>query len=82
MGAGWFTDSLMRPRPGVSRVGANISAMELLLQAYRDEIEWLKTRAREYESNQAVAADYIHRANNLQSIIDGYERLCAAGRST
>jgi hypothetical protein len=53
------------------------AALELLLQAYRDEIDWLKGRAKDYAANQAVAADYIHRANNLQAIIDGYERLRA-----
>jgi hypothetical protein len=39
--------------------------------------DWLKQRAKDYDANQAVAADYIHRANNLQAIIDGYERLNA-----
>ena len=54
------------------------AALELLLQAYRDEIVWLKTRAKEYEAvNTLIAADHIHRANNLQTIIDGYERLSA-----
>jgi hypothetical protein len=55
------------------------AALELLLQAYRDEIDWLKSRAKEYEANQAVAADCIHRAKNLQAIMDGYERLNAKG---
>jgi hypothetical protein len=37
-------------------------------------------RAKELEGSQAlVAADYVHRARNLQSIIDGYERLEAKG---
>jgi hypothetical protein len=54
----------------------NTTALELLLQAYRDEIVWLMTRAKEYEAeNSSVAADYVHRANNLQAIIDDCERL-------
>jgi hypothetical protein len=54
------------------------AALELLLQAYRDEIVWLMTRAKEYEAENAlVAADYLHRAKNLEAIIEGYERLNA-----
>jgi len=54
------------------------AALELLLQAYRDEIVWLLARAKENDASKTlVAADYIHRANNLQATIDGYERLTA-----
>jgi hypothetical protein len=60
---------------------ADSTAMELLLRAYRDEIAWLRSQAKEYGQNQAVAADYIHRANNLQTIINGYERLSAKSRA-
>jgi hypothetical protein len=56
------------------------TALALLLRAYRDEIHWLLNRAKELEGSQAlVAADYVHRAKNLQAIIDGYERLEAKG---
>ena len=52
------------------------AALQLLLKAYRDEIAWLMQKADEYTgNNRAVAADYLHRAHNLQAIIDGYERL-------
>ena len=54
------------------------AALELLLQAYRDEIAWLLARAKESDASKTLAAaDYIHRANNLQATIDGYERLTA-----
>jgi hypothetical protein len=53
-------------------------AVELLLKAYRDEIVWLRARAKECETDKSlIAADYIHPANNLQMIIDGYERINA-----
>jgi hypothetical protein len=40
-----------------------IAALELLLQAYREEIDWLMARAKQHETDQpSVAADYIHRA--------------------
>jgi hypothetical protein len=49
------------------------AALELLLQAYRDEIVVLRARAKESEEDRVLVADCIHRANNLQAIIDGYE---------
>ena len=56
----------------------NSSALEALLKAYRNEIEWLLTRAEKYlEEEPETAAKYIHRANNLRSVLDAYERLNA-----
>jgi len=51
--------------------------LEALLKAYREEIVWLFQKAEEYQENAPVAADYIHRAKNLQAVIDAYERLDA-----
>ena len=54
------------------------AALAALLQAYREQIDWLIEKARDYEQAQPlVAADYLHRAHNLQATIDGYERLNA-----
>jgi hypothetical protein len=48
------------------------------LQAYRDEIVWLKIRVKDYEAREPlVSAEYVHRANNLQTVIEGFERLNA-----
>lgn len=57
------------------------AALELLLKAYRDEIAWLIDRAKEYEENgqPLVAGEYIHRAHNLEAMIQAYERLDAIG---
>jgi hypothetical protein len=49
------------------------AALEALLRAYREEIMWLFKK----QDNGPVAADYIHRARNLQALIDAYERLDA-----
>ncbi len=41
-------------------------APELLLQAYRDEIVWLKIPAKDYEAKEpSVSPEYVHPANNL-----------------
>ena len=53
------------------------AALEALLKAYREEIAWLLARAKEHEGQDAV--QYVHRARNLQAVIDGYERLAAKG---
>jgi hypothetical protein len=54
------------------------AALDLLLRAYREEIAWLLARAQENQTdNPSLARDYIHRANNLLSILEGYERLHA-----
>ena len=65
--------------------------LEALKKAYREQIAWMKARAQEYETGNCqhkvidgafihdrtleLAADYRHRANNLQAIIDACERL-------
>jgi hypothetical protein len=54
------------------------AALEALLKAYREEIRWLKTKAENYEKiNPLVAADYVHRARDLQTVIDNYDRVSA-----
>ena len=47
----------------------------MLVQAYRDEIDWLLARAKEQEAK--VAAEFVHRARNLKAILDGDERVIA-----
>ena len=54
------------------------AALAALLNAYREEVAWLLTRAEELVPQQPEAANvYIHRARNLQAVLDGYERLQA-----
>lgn len=53
------------------------AALETLLKAYREEIEWLYAKADEYAGNRPVAEDYLHRAKNLEAVIASYERLDA-----
>jgi uncharacterized protein YecT (DUF1311 family) len=66
-------------------------ALELLKAAYREQMAWMHARAEEYETGKAqhhemqgnavhnksteLAAELRHRANNLQAVIDSYERL-------
>ena len=55
------------------------AALHALLAGYREEIVWLLEKAREHGGKSPlVAADYAHRARNLQAIIDGHERANAA----
>lgn len=55
-----------------------VAPLDALLDAYRSEIGWLLDKAKEFEEKQPlVAADYIHRARNLQAIIEGYGRIDA-----
>jgi hypothetical protein len=49
------------------------TAVETLLEAYQEVIAALRARAKDCDADQAV--ECIHRANNLQAIVDGYERL-------
>lgn len=52
------------------------SATAALLEAYREEIAWFQQKAHEYSLlNPLVAADYIHRARNLESVVQAYQRL-------
>ena len=73
---GWFSDFPIM-RPASTPPDIDTPALELLLQAYRDEIVLLRTRAKECETDMALVAECIHRANNLQAIVDGHERLNA-----
>jgi hypothetical protein len=66
-------------------------ALEMLKAAYREQVAWMHARAEEYESGKTqhhemqgsnvqnksaeLAAELRHRANNLQAVIDSYERL-------
>ena len=50
-------------------------ALKMLVQAYRDEIDWLMARAKEHEAK--AAAEFVHRARNLRAILDEYERVTA-----
>ena len=50
-------------------------ALKMLVQAYRDEIDWLMARAKEHEGKPA--AEFVHRARNLRAMLDGYERVAS-----
>lgn len=65
-------------RPFLKLGMPQVAPLDALLDAYRSEIGWLLAKAKEFEEKQPlVAADYIHRARNLQAIIQGYERVNA-----
>ena len=54
---------------------SKIAPLEALLEAYREQIRWLNRKAANYEKiNSLEAADYVHGAQNLQAIIDAYDR--------
>ena len=56
------------------------AALAALLDAYREEVTWLLERAEELVKQEPEAANiYVHRARNLQAVLDGYERLQAKG---
>ena len=63
--------------PFIENIGmAKSAALEALLKAYRDEINWLNTKARNYAGiSMDIAADCLHRARGLQTVIEAYERL-------
>jgi hypothetical protein len=51
------------------------AALKALLAGYRDEIVWLLEKAQQHRGESPlVAADYVRRAQNLQAIIENYER--------
>jgi len=54
-------------------------ALELLLQTVDGEVVWLSQKASHAlgAGNELVAREYQHRANNLQAVLDGYQRLAA-----
>jgi hypothetical protein len=54
------------------------AALDALLHAFREEIAWLQMRAEDFtEREPETAQSYIHRARNLQAMLEGYERLKA-----
>ncbi len=66
-------------------------ALEALKAAYRDHVAWMHVHADKLETGKSqhhetdgtyvrdksreLAEDFRHRANNLQAMIDAYERL-------
>jgi hypothetical protein len=66
-----------------------------MIAAYQAQIEWLITQATEFESGERklmaqmrgkdidlspnIAAEYRHKAGNMQAILEAYERLHAKG---
>jgi hypothetical protein len=52
------------------------AALNALLHAFREEITWLQMRAEDFSAQEPeMANSYIHRARNLQAMLEGYERL-------
>ena len=71
------------------------ASLYALIAAYQSQIEWLITQATEIESgarkitgqlhrheidlSDTMAVEYRHRADNMQAILEAYERLNAKG---
>ena len=71
------------------------ASLNALMAAYQAQIEWLLTQAAEFESGERklsapmrgtevdlstnIAAEYRHKAGNMQAILQAYERLHAKG---
>ena len=71
------------------------ASLHALLAAYQAQIDWLLTQAAEYESGERklmgpmrgtevdlsanIAAEYRHKAGNMEAILEAYERLHAKG---
>jgi len=67
------------------------ASLNALIVAYRIQINWLLTQAVEFESGQRklsgriwgkevdissnIAAEYRHKAGNMQAILEAYERM-------
>lgn len=67
------------------------ASLHALLVAYQAQIDWLLTQAQEFESGQRkvlgriggkevdissnIAAEYRHKAGNMEAIMQAYERL-------
>jgi len=67
------------------------ASLHALLVAYQSQIDWLLTQAQEFESGQRkisgriggkevdispnIAAEYRHKAGNMEAIMQAYERL-------
>jgi hypothetical protein len=72
------------------------ASLHALIVAYQSQIGWLLTQAEEFENGQRkvsgkiggkevdispnIAAEYRHKAGNMQAIMQAYERLHAKGR--
>jgi len=72
------------------------ASLQALVSAYQTQIEWLLFQAEEFESglrkvfgriggkevdiSANFAAEYRHKAGNMQAIMQAYERLHAQGR--
>jgi len=71
------------------------ASLHALLAAYNEQINWLLTQAKEFESGERklsgqmrgkeidlspnIAAEYRHKAGNMQAVLAAYERLHAKG---
>lgn len=71
------------------------ASLHALITAYQAQIEWLLAQAEEFEGGQrkvsgrvggkdvdisaSYAAEYRHKAGNMQAILEAYERLHAKG---
>ena len=71
------------------------ASLNALIAAYQAQIDWLLAQAEEFESGQRkvfgkiggkdvdissnYAAEYQHKAGNMQAIMQAYERLHAKG---
>jgi hypothetical protein len=69
------------------------ASLNAMLAAYRAQIDWLLAQAEEFEKghrqiagrvggkevdvSHAYAAEYRHRAGNMQAVLEAYERLHA-----
>ena len=71
------------------------ASLNALVTAYQAQIDWLLTQAAEFESGERkvsghlrgkeidlspnIAAEYRHKAGNMQAVLEAYERLHAKG---
>ena len=71
------------------------ASLHALIVAYQAQIDWLLTQAAEFEGGERklmaqmrgteidlspnIAAEYRHKAGNMQAILEAYERLHAKG---
>ncbi len=71
------------------------ASLHALIVAYRAQIDWLLSQAAEFESGERrlsgriggkeidlspnVAAEYRHKAGNMEAIMEAYERLHSTG---
>jgi hypothetical protein len=71
------------------------ASLNAMISAYHAQIEWLLAQAEEFESGQrkvsgrlggedvdissSYAAEYRHKAGNMQAVLEAYKRLHAQG---